>query len=99
MPTRTMRMRAAIARGFDQALDDWMRAFLYMPFMHSEALQDQDESLRLFTAAGLDNARYALHHREIIRHFGRFPHRNQALGRENTGEESAYLATEEAFRG
>ncbi|MGE0372802.1 MAG: DUF924 family protein [Gammaproteobacteria bacterium] len=91
--------RAAIARGFDQALDNWKRAFLYMPFMHSESLQDQDESVRLFTAAGLDNARYALHHREIIRRFGRFPHRNQALGRESTGEESAYLASEEAFHG
>jgi uncharacterized protein (DUF924 family) len=91
--------RAAIAQGFDRQLDNRRRAFLYMPFMHSESLKDQDESVRLFTEAGLDNARYALQHRDIIRRFGRFPHRNQSLGRESTEEEIAYLESEGAFRG
>ncbi len=91
--------RTAIERGFDQQLESWQRAFLYMPFMHSESPQDQDDSVRLFMEAGLDNARYALHHREIIRRFGRFPHRNEVLGRTSTPEEITYLESEEAFKG
>jgi uncharacterized protein (DUF924 family) len=91
--------RAAIVRGFDQYLDDWQKAFLYMPFMHSERLEIQEESVRLYTAAGLDNARYALHHRDIVRRFGRFPHRNAILGRESTPEETEYLESDTAFRG
>jgi uncharacterized protein (DUF924 family) len=90
--------RDAIARGFDRQLEDSHRAFLYLPFMHSESLADQDYSVRLFAAAGLDHTRYALHHRNIIRRFGRFPHRNKILGRENTPEETAYLAAEGSFR-
>ena len=89
----------AIGRGFDRMLQDWETAFLYMPFMHSERLEDQEDSVRLFTAAGLDNARYALHHRDLVRRFGRFPHRNAVLGRKSTPEEIAYLASESAFRG
>lgn len=91
--------RAAIAHGLDQQLESWRKAFLYMPFMHSESLEDQDESVRLFSAAGLDNTRYALHHRDIIRRFGRFPHRNELLGRTSTPEEIAYLESEGAFHG
>jgi uncharacterized protein (DUF924 family) len=92
-------VRTAIELGYDQQLENWQRAFLYMPFMHSESLEDQDESVRLFMEAGLDNTRYALHHREIIRRFGRFPHRNKVLGRTSTPEEIAYLESEGAFRG
>lgn len=91
--------RAAIAQGFDGMLEGWERAFLYMPFMHSEHLEDQEDSVRLFTAAGLDNAAYALHHRDLVRRFGRFPHRNAILGRASTPEETAYLASEGAFHG
>ena len=91
--------RNAIAHGLDQQLKNWRRAFLYMPFMHSESLEDQEYGVRLFTEAGLDNAPYALHHRDIIRRFGRFPHRNKVLGRTNTPEEIAYLKSEEAFQG
>lgn len=91
--------RDAIAQGFDHQLESEGRAFLYLPFMHSESLEDQEYSVRLFVEAGLDNARYALHHRDIIRRFGRFPHRNGALGRASTAEERAYLASDEAFRG
>jgi uncharacterized protein (DUF924 family) len=91
--------RAAIVRGFDQYLDGWEKAFLYMPYMHSERLEIQEESVRLFTTANLDNAPYALHHRDIVRRFGRFPHRNATLGRESTPEEREYLESDSAFRG
>ena len=68
--------------------------------MHSEDLADQDESVRLYEAAGLEsNARFARHHRELIRRFGRFPHRNKILGRESTPEELDYLRSKEAFTG
>jgi uncharacterized protein (DUF924 family) len=84
--------RRSIDRGFDRAIDETMRIFLYMPFMHSEALADQDLGVRLFEALGdPEQLKYARHHREIIARFGRFPHRNRALGRETTAEEQAFL--------
>ncbi|MBU0656946.1 MAG: DUF924 domain-containing protein [Gammaproteobacteria bacterium] len=90
----------AVANRLDQQLPPERKAFLYMPLMHSENMADQDESVRLFEAAGLDgNARFARHHRELIRRFGRFPHRNAILGRESTLEESAYLNSKQAFTG
>ncbi|MGF1643206.1 MAG: DUF924 family protein [Thiotrichales bacterium] len=90
----------AIERRFDQTLDDAGRAFLYLPLMHSEKLADQDRSVALFEAAGLTaNLRFARHHREIVRRFGRFPHRNAILGRISTPEELAYLDSPEAFHG
>lgn len=92
--------RKAIDRGWDRDLDDAGKAFLYLPFMHSEALDDQERSVRLFRDADLvDNLRWAEHHREIIQRFGRFPHRNAALGRESSGEELEWLASKGAFRG
>ena len=92
--------RRAIGRGHDRALDDDGRRFLYLPFMHSEDLADQDRAVALYERAGLeDAARWARHHREIIRRFGRFPHRNAALGRETTPEEAAWLASPDAFHG
>ena len=91
---------AALERGFDRQLLRERVAFLYMPLMHSEQLAHQDRSVELFEAAGLeDNARFARHHRDLIRRFGRFPHRNAILGRQDTPEEAAYLASKEAFRG
>jgi uncharacterized protein (DUF924 family) len=90
----------AIERGFDQALDKIQKVFLYMPFMHSENLEDQDRAIELFELAGLtDNLHWAKHHREIVSRFGRFPHRNAILGRHSTQEELAYLASDEAFKG
>ena len=90
----------AIEHGWDQGLSAQEKAFLYMPFMHSELLEDQDRAVTLFTAAGLEgNLRWAKHHREIVRRFGRFPHRNTILGRTSTQEELAWLASDEAFRG
>lgn len=90
----------AIEKAFDQSLTDKQKAFLYMPFMHSENLKDQDWSVELYEKAQLaDNLRFARHHREIVKRFGRFPHRNRILGRENTEEEVAYLASKQAFLG
>lgn len=90
----------AIERGFERQFDDAQKAFLYMPFMHSEDLADQERSVALYSAAGLDsNLRFARHHRELIRRFGRFPHRNAILGRASTAEEIEYLNSKEAFHG
>jgi uncharacterized protein (DUF924 family) len=90
----------AVSRGQDARLPRERVAFLYMPLMHSESLSDQERSVALFEAAGLEeNLRFAKHHRELIRRFGRFPHRNAILGRESTPEEIAYLGSEEAFTG
>ncbi len=92
--------RRAVERGHDRAFEGARKAFLYMPLMHSEDLADQDESVRLYQAAGLaDNLRFAKHHRTLIRRFGRFPHRNRILGRESNDEENAYLASDTAFKG
>ncbi len=92
--------RHALAQGFDRELDGKQRAFLYMPFMHSEALEDQQLALELFDQPGLeDNLRFARHHHDIVSRFGRFPHRNAALGRVNTPAEDEYLASKEAFTG
>jgi uncharacterized protein (DUF924 family) len=90
----------AVARGLDQALARERVAFLYMPLMHSEDLAHQDAAVRLFEMAGLEsNARFARHHRALVRRFGRFPHRNAMLGRDSTAQERAYLASPEAFIG
>ncbi|MDG6772857.1 DUF924 domain-containing protein [Thiomicrorhabdus sp. ZW0627] len=92
--------RHAVSNGLDLELPVDRRAFLYMPLMHSENLRDQDESVRLFEASGLEsNLRFARHHRELIRRFGRFPHRNVILERENTTDEKEYLSSPEAFTG
>ena len=92
--------RHAINSGQDKQLTKEQLVFLYMPFMHSENLADQDYSVELFSAAGLEeNLRFARHHRGIIERFGRFPHRNKILGRESTEDEKEYLASKEAFHG
>jgi uncharacterized protein (DUF924 family) len=82
----------ALARGFDQSVDKAMRLFCYLPFMHSEALADQDRSLQLFEALGdAEQLNYAIIHRDIIARFGRFPHRNGVLGRVTTPAERRFL--------
>jgi uncharacterized protein (DUF924 family) len=82
----------AIADGFAPATEALMRPIFYLPFMHSEWLADQDESLRLHQAFGdPDLLGYAEEHRDIIKRFGRFPHRNRALGRDTTPAELAFL--------
>jgi uncharacterized protein (DUF924 family) len=90
----------AIEKGFDQLLPAERRVFLYMPLMHSENMDDQNMSVSKYEAAGLeDNVRFAQHHRNIVQRFGRFPHRNEILGRESSQEELDWLATDEAFKG
>jgi uncharacterized protein (DUF924 family) len=87
----------AIACGFDLALPPVQRPFIYLPFQHSENLDDQQESLRLFRKLGAEHpatagyVEYAEHHLEVIRRFGRFPHRNAVLGRASTPEEAEHL--------
>ena len=92
--------KQAINRGYDQYIDKAQLAFFYMGLMHSEVLADQDLSVRLYAAAGLENnLNFARHHRDIIRRFGRFPHRNAMLGRQSTAAELDYLNSPEAFKG
>ena len=82
--------KAAIERGYDDGMAPVRRGFLYMPFQHSEDLKDQVRSLLLFTALGdPEQLDYARKHHEVIDKFGRFPHRNAALGRKPTAMEQA----------
>jgi len=81
----------AILNGFDGAFPD-MRGFFYLPFEHSEDLADQERGLTLYKAAGdADGLKWAGVHANIIRRFGRFPHRNAVLGRVSTPEEEKFL--------
>ena len=86
----------ALERGDDLTLLPVQRGFLYLPFEHSEDLRDQERSVELFTTLeafeptrGLSG--WAVKHRDIVERFGRFPHRNAALGRPSTAEEVAFL--------
>jgi len=91
--------RIAVEKGHDSKIDDQLRAFVYMPFMHSEAMDDQEESLRLQQkGGGPENIKAARWHLDIIRRFGRFPHRNPVLGRQMTDAEQRYL-DEGGFKG
>jgi uncharacterized protein (DUF924 family) len=82
----------AIERGVDARIDPALRHFLYLPFNHSEHLADQLRCIELSRAAGnAENLKWAEHHADIIRRFGRFPHRNRLLGRATTPEEQAFL--------
>jgi len=87
-------VKAGIERGWDQRIDAPARQFFFVPLMHSENLTDQERSVRMFLShmpdtggSGLVHARA---HREIVRRFGRFPGRNQALGRKSSAEEAAF---------
>ncbi len=91
-----------MARGHDRVASAELRQFFYLPFEHSEDLTDQDQGVALcealdaeigaeIGASGGDFGKWARIHRDVIARFGRFPHRNPALGRETTAEEQAYL--------
>ncbi len=83
----------AVRMGFDQNLAMTKQTFFYLPFEHSESLDDQRRCMELFKAAGNDDMlKWAVAHHAIIARFGRFPHRNIALGRDSTAEEIAFLA-------
>ena len=85
----------AVDRALDRELPAFQRMFLYMPFMHSEDLEHQRRSVELFGVLGGeddgDSSHYAVQHMEIIERFGRFPHRNEVLGRQTTPEEAEFL--------
>ena len=82
----------ALARGVDARVDPSLLEFLYLPFEHSEHLPDQLRCVELFrNTDNAENLRYAEEHADIIRRFGRFPHRNRVLGRATTPEEKAFL--------
>lgn len=87
--------KEAIHKGFDQLLEPVKKGFLYVPFQHSEDLRDQERSVELMGAMKEENPTgydYAVRHRDVIQKYGRFPHRNAVLGRENTPDEEEYLA-------
>jgi uncharacterized protein (DUF924 family) len=102
---RAIARRAVLAEGFDRALTPMQRIFCYLPFEHGEALADQDLSVALFEglrdipamARPGGTIDYAWRHREVILRFGRFPHRNAALGRDTTAGEAAWLAAGGGF--
>lgn len=92
--------RNSLAKNFDQTITKDKVAFLFMPLMHSENLKDQNLAVKLFKQYDLQsNLRFAKHHREIIIQYGRFPHRNEILGRKNSSTELKYLASKHAFKG
>ena len=83
-----------IATGADKGMSDNHRIFVYMPFMHAETLEDQEQSVALFTELGIaSNIDYAINHLDVVKEFGRFPHRNKALNRTSTAEEMVFINT------
>lgn len=88
--------KAAISKGWDLRIDEPTRHFFYMPLVHSECLADQDRAVRLIMTrlpeTGTGQLLHAKAHREVIRKFGRFPNRNEAIGRETPPAEAAFLA-------
>ncbi|WP_208352028.1 DUF924 family protein [Pseudaestuariivita rosea] len=100
--------KMAVDHGWDMKIDEPARQFFYLPMMHSENLCDQERAVRLILTrmpkTGADNLLHAKAHREVIRRFGRFPYRNEALARETTVSEAAFIdeggygATVEALR-
>ena len=83
----------AVAQGFDDEATEIERTFFYLPYEHSEELEDQETVVRLADKIdGEEFTKFAIEHRDLIARYGRFPHRNAILGRANTPEEEAYLA-------
>jgi uncharacterized protein (DUF924 family) len=82
---------AALEAGHDETVQMELRLFFYLPFAHSEDLADQERSVALNRPLGQPNLSHAEGHREIVRRFGRFPHRNPILGRRMTPEEQRFL--------
>lgn len=84
--------QVAVQSGAAEELSQTQRGFLYMPYMHSESQKVQEESIRLFEANGVSSTLHFAHrHKDIIDRFGRYPHRNEILGRESTPEELEFL--------
>ena len=83
--------QAALRRHLDRELPQELRNFMYLPLMHSEDAKDQDLCVSKTAALGGEPHRFALHHQDIIRRFGRFPHRNALLGRTSTPAEEQFM--------
>ena len=83
--------RVILERGWDRQMTQPEQLFAYLPFEHSEALEDQDLACELMRDFDEEQRHYAERHRDIIRRFGRFPHRNDLLGRESTAAEIEFL--------
>lgn len=82
-----------VASGQDRSLPTEQRAFAYMPYMHSESALVHGQAEVLFSQAGMESSlRFEMHHKTIIDRFGRYPHRNAALGRTSTAQELAFLS-------
>jgi uncharacterized protein (DUF924 family) len=81
----------AVDQQFDAQVNPALRAFFYMPFMHSEQLADQNRCVDLCASLDAETLKFAKLHRDIIARFGRFPHRNRLLGRSTTAAEQAFL--------
>ncbi|GGK14926.1 DUF924 family protein [Luteimonas terricola] len=77
--------------GLDREVDPELRVFCYMPFEHSEVMADQERAVALMADLGETYLGYAVRHLEVIERFGRFPHRNHALGRASSADEQAWL--------
>jgi uncharacterized protein (DUF924 family) len=82
---------AAVTRGFDHRVEPSLQAFFYLPFEHSESIADQERSVMHFQRLGGRHLEFAEQHRDIVRRFGRFPHRNPILGRTTTADEQRFL--------
>lgn len=89
--------RGMMKRGQDEELPIEKRQFVYMPFMHSESSAVHEEALKLFEIIGGESLKYEIEHKNIIDRFGRYPHRNEDLGRESTPEEVEFLKTHDGF--
>lgn len=91
-PVALVLAQETIGAGADQRLDVQERAFLYMPFMHSESQAIHEQAVVLFDQPGLEyNLEFEYKHKAIVDRFGRYPHRNEILGRKSTEEEIAFL--------
>ncbi|MCI5077754.1 DUF924 family protein [Oricola sp.] len=89
---------AALSSGFDEPMSNQEKQFLYMPFMHSETLADQDRAVALFEKLGNENSlKFAHLHRDPIAAFGQFPHRNAVLGRPTSPAEAAWIEEHGGF--
>ena len=88
----------AVRVGADKKVGEEMRTFFYMPYMHSESKEAHKEALKIFEAHGNKlNLEYEIKHKDIIDRFGRYPHRNEVLGRESTEEEIEFLKENPGF--
>src|SRR5690606_2759182 len=81
-----------VLQKLDEKLEISKRAFIYLPYMHSESLSIHEEAVKLFSQKGLEeNLKFEMAHKKVIEMFGRYPHRNETLGRISTQEEKEYL--------